>query len=95
MEKAYPPLRHKKTLPPSKWGGRQEGARKKCDARFDASGSFGVFGFVARPPMSPPAGVLSWNWLLVQSSHPLRYRLIGLASPLGRWTIYLGYVGFP
>jgi hypothetical protein len=54
-----------------------------------------VFGFVARPPMSPPAGVLSWNWLLAQSSHPLRYRLIGLASPLGRWTIYLGCVGFP
>jgi hypothetical protein len=56
---------------------------------------FGVFGFAARPRLSPPASVLSWNRLLVQSSHPSGYRLIGLASPLCRWSIYPGCVGFP
>jgi hypothetical protein len=62
---------------------------------MDRGSSFGVFGFAARSQMSPPAGVLSWNRLLVQSSYPLRYRPMGSTIPLCRWTIYLGCVVFP
>ena len=85
----------KNALPPGQGGRASRWARKKATRGLAASLSFGVFGFAACSQMSPPAGVLSWNWLLVQSSYPLRYRPIGSAIPLCRWTIYPGSVVFP